>query len=116
MKAFETVEDGDYKVSIESATIGNSKKGNLMVTYKLKVLEGKSVGKIIFKYDLLTSMKMIAWAKRSLMAIGIYSQKEGAEFRDLMPELLKGIVGKIAMINKKTNNGYENIRFISVVE
>lgn len=47
---FEDLPDGDYEATVESVEYKNNKKGNPMITYTLKVLDGELAGRLHWKH------------------------------------------------------------------
>lgn len=99
------VPDGRYEVGVNSVKLGESQKGNRMLTWDLVVLSGQHANRHIFKNAVITKASM-RFVKGDLKILGLKLPR----FREL-PEHLKDLEGLTLEVTTQTKGEYTNVYF-----
>lgn len=98
--------DGKYQVKVDRVEVKNSKNGNLMLNWQLRILAGPCAGRCLFKRNMLQSDENLAWLKTDLATCRVV-----VDHLYELPKRLQDLLDVQLEITKKTNDGFENIYF-----
>lgn len=104
------IPDGKYDVIVEKVELKSSQKGNDMLSWQLKILAPKMVGRVLFKINMLISEANIKWLKTDLSVCGLNLGK----LSDLQSRL-EDLLDVKLRITKKTVGDFENIYFNELI-
>jgi len=111
--AFGEVPDGTYQVRVDKAEFSISKSGNPMVSWQLRILNGKYANACIFKRNMLITPDNVVWFKKDLVATGM--DVRGMKLRD-MNERLPNLIGVCLEVNQKTKGDFSNVYIQKVID
>ncbi len=99
------VPDGMYTAEITECTVQESKKdGRPYLFWALRITEGQQVGRVVKRFNHLTTEPNFGFLKADLAAAGM----QLANLPDL-PEVCGDLVGRIVEIKIQTNGKYQNV-------
>ena len=111
-KDFEDIPDGKYQVNVERVELTKSKTaGNPMLKWTLRVLAPRFRGRLLWRYNVLSTKDQVKWLKNDLHTCGL----ELTKLSDL-PNSLEKLLGLKLEINKRTKDERENIFFNKKIE
>lgn len=105
-REFDSVPDGKYQVNVERAELSESKAGNLMLKWTLRILGPKHRGRLLWRNNMLQSKENLRWLKHDLYLSGLKLEK----LSDLPKHLDKLLDVKLE-VTKKTKGDFENVFF-----
>jgi hypothetical protein len=107
---YDDIPDGKYEVHIDAVELTESKAGNPMMKWTLKIDGPKLAGRLIWKYSMISSIGM-QYLKKEILTCGLKLEK----FSDLGGRLEELLDVKLN-ITVKTNGDFQNVYFDSIVD
>lgn len=126
---YEPIPDGQYEVYVEKMELGQSKKGDPMLTIWFKIIEGEYEGQRIFYNKVMQPQNEKAFGyqvhQNNEMLRALWDcEKEDVEFKgfgdyaDLVLDIHEEIDGQFEyLISKETDkNGYDQLKVVEIFE
>jgi hypothetical protein len=101
---FDTLPDGKYFVEVEAAEVKTSKAGQPMLSWTLRVLQGRYDNRMLWRNNMLETKQNLGWLKKDLKICGV----ELAKLNDLNTRASE-LVGLCLEITQKTSDKYSNV-------
>jgi hypothetical protein len=99
--------DGKYQVNVDKVEIVRAKTGNQpMLKWTLKILGPQYIGRLMWRYNMLSSPENMKWLKGDLQTCGLQLDKV-SNLQSRLPELLDIKLE----VTKRTRGEHENIYF-----
>lgn len=105
VKRPDSVPDGSYQVKFETIILKESQQGNLGVSAKLRIIEGPSEGKVLWRWWGLGDEDAMGWLMADVQRMGLSWPKKAND----LPETIGELEGRVAEVVKKQKGNYENI-------
>lgn len=106
-KAFDEVPDGRYDVCVEDVELGQSRNGNTMLKWTLRITGPSHINRRLFKRRAITE-NTLAYLKDELLACGVKLDRISE-----LPDHLGRLRGLELPVVKVTKNGDSNVYFRS---
>ncbi|MCG3180462.1 MAG: hypothetical protein BIFFINMI_02823 [Phycisphaerae bacterium] len=107
---FDEVPDGKYQVTVKTARLGESSKGDPMLKWDLVIISGQFAGRHIFKNAVITAASL-PFVKGDLKTLGVTLPK----FSEL-PSHLPGLLDTKLQVTKRTKDEFTNVYFNKVLD
>jgi hypothetical protein len=99
--------DGKYQVNVEKAEIARSKTDNApMLKWTLKIIAPNHIGRLMWRYNMLSTPENMKWLKGDLQTCGLQLDKVS----NLQSRLIELLDVKLE-VTKRTRGEHENIYF-----
>ena len=106
-KEFDPVPDGKYQVNVDKVEITTAKtSGNPMLKWTLKIIGPQYIGRLMWRYNMLSTPENMKWLKGDLQTCGLQLDKV-SNLQSRLPELLDIKLE----VTKRTRGEHENIYF-----
>lgn len=117
---FEEVEEGTYEVKITKLELGQSKKGDPMVTTWFEILNGKNQGRLIFMNQLVKEgfqIHVVNELLRSLQTDEVIEFKGYANYNILLLNVYEKVVNsEYALEYGKNKKGFKTFKILEKFE
>ena len=101
----ESVPDGKYQVVVHKVELARSKQSDTpMLKWQLKIIAPHSVGRMIFRNNMLGSAENVKWLKQDLYACGL-----GLEKLSDLPGRLTDLLDVALQVTVKSKGEYSNV-------
>lgn len=108
---FESLPDGKYEVTINTASALLSKTGKPMVSYDMIVIDGEFEGRHIFKNSVVSDESSVNYIKRDFLKLGL----ELAKFSDITSRISE-VEGTNLYVTIKAKEDSTAVYFNKVIE
>lgn len=101
---FESVPDGKYQCVVECVELVRTTNGDPMLKWTLRILGPTHEGRLLWRYNVLSSDENVVWLKKDLRRCGIHLARVSE-----LPANLERLLDIKLEVNKKTRNDFEAV-------
>ncbi len=102
--AFEPVPDGRYQVVVDRIELVRTSNGDPMLKWCLRVLGPTHAGRLLWRYNVLSSDENRRWLKKDLLRCGVQLTRLSE-----LPANLERLLDLRLDVNKKTKGDFESV-------